>query len=121
MDKNSADNLYYTALLHDIGKIGVPDNILNKPDKLTDEEYSIMKQHPTSGGNILKVISNISDIKDGAAYHHERYDGNGYNTGLKGEEIPLAARIICVADSVDAMGSTRPYRTCRSKSTLSQS
>ncbi len=115
MDKNSADNLYYTALLHDIGKIGVPDNILNKPDKLTDEEYSIMKQHPTSGGNILKVISNISGIKDGAAYHHERYDGNGYNTGLKGEEIPLAARIICVADSVDAMGSTRPYRTCRSK------
>ncbi len=113
LDRNSIDNLYYTALLHDIGKIGVPDNILNKPARLTDEEYQIMKQHPTSGGNILEVITTINDIKDGAAYHHERYDGTGYNKGLKGEEIPLAARIIGVADAVDAMGSTRPYRTCR--------
>lgn len=113
LDKNSVDNLYYTALLHDIGKIGVPDTILNKPAKLTDEEYEIMKQHPTSGGNILEVITTINDIKNGAAYHHERYDGKGYNKGLRGEDIPLAARIIGAADAVDAMGSTRPYRTGR--------
>lgn len=112
-DKDQVDNLYYTALLHDIGKIGVPDQILNKPDRLTDEEFAIMKQHPAIGGEILKNITIISEIKDGAAYHHERYDGTGYNTGLKGGEIPLTARIIGVADAVDAMGSTRPYRTHR--------
>ena len=115
MSKNDIDNLYYTALLHDIGKIGVPDSILKKPDKLTDEEYAIMKQHPTIGGDILRNVTIINEIKDGAEYHHEKYDGTGYNKGLKGEEIPLAARIICVADSVDAMGSTRPYRTKRTK------
>ena len=108
------NNLYYTALLHDIGKIGIPDNILNKPGRLTDEEYEMMKQHSAKGGDILADITIISDIKNGAAFHHERYDGKGYNTGLKGEEIPLIARIICVADSVDAMATTRPYRTARS-------
>ncbi|MEG1913382.1 MAG: HD domain-containing protein, partial [Cloacibacillus sp.] len=105
------DNLYYTALLHDIGKIGIPDNILNKPAKLTDEEYEIMKQHPAKGGHILRNITIIDEIKDGAAYHHEKYDGTGYNEGLKREAIPLIARIICVADALDAMASTRPYRT----------
>lgn len=115
MNKNDIENLYYTALLHDIGKIGVPDSILKKPDKLTDEEYAIMKQHPTIGGDILRNVTIINEIKDGAEYHHEKYDGTGYNKGLKGEDIPLAARIICVADSVDAMGSTRPYRTKRTK------
>lgn len=108
------DNLYYTALLHDIGKIGIPDNILNKPAKLTDEEYEIMKQHPAKGGHILRNITIIDEIKDGAAYHHEKYDGTGYNEGLKREGIPLIARIICVADALDAMASTRPYRTARS-------
>ena len=108
------DNLYYTALLHDIGKIGIPDYILNKPDKLTAEEYEVMKEHPQKGGNILRNITIIDEIKDGAAYHHERYDGKGYNSGLKGEEIPLIARIIGVADSLDAMASTRTYRTARS-------
>ncbi|MDO5114816.1 MAG: two-component regulator propeller domain-containing protein [Synergistaceae bacterium] len=107
------DNLYYTALLHDIGKIGVPDSILNKPGRLTDDEYEIMKQHAERGGYILRNITIIDEIKDGAAYHHERYDGKGYNCRLKGEEIPLIARIIAVADSVDAMASTRPYRTRR--------
>lgn len=93
----------------------MPDHILRKPDKLTNEEYAVMKQHPTIGGEILKTITIINEIKDGAEYHHERYDGCGYNKGIKGEEIPLAARIICVADSVDAMGSTRPYRECRTQ------
>lgn len=115
MKQGDIDNLYYTALLHDIGKIGVPDNILNKPDKLTDREYAIMKQHPTKGGEILKTISTIEEIRDGAEFHHEKYDGTGYNKGLKGTSIPLVARIICVADSVDAMGSTRPYRSCRTQ------
>ena len=113
MSKDKIDNLYYTALLHDIGKIGVPDEILNKPGPLTDEEYSVMKEHPAIGGRILKVVTVIDDIKDGAAYHHERYDGKGYNNGLSGEDIPLTARIIGVADAVDAMGSTRPYRAKR--------
>ena len=113
MSKDKIDNLYYTALLHDIGKIGVPDEILNKPGPLTDEEYSIMKEHPATGGKILKVVTVIDDIKDGAAYHHERYDGKGYNRGLEGNDIPLTATIIAVADAVDAMGSTRPYRAKR--------
>ena len=113
MSKDKIDNLYYTALLHDIGKIGVPDEILNKPGPLTDEEYSVMKEHPAIGGRILKVVTVIDDIKDGAAYHHERYDGRGYNSGLEGNDIPLIARIIGVADAVDAMGSTRPYRAKR--------
>ena len=115
MNKNDVDNLYYTALLHDIGKIGVPDSILKKPDKLTDEEFAVMKQHPTIGGDILRNVTIIREIKDGAEFHHEKFDGSGYNKGLKGDSIPLAARIICVADSVDAMGSTRPYRTKRTK------
>ncbi len=112
-DTNKTDNLYYTALLHDIGKIGVPDAILKKEGKLTDEEYEIIKQHPAIGGDILKSITIISEIKEGAAFHHERYDGKGYNTGLKGDQIPLTARIIGVADAFDAMGSTRPYRKQR--------
>jgi energy-coupling factor transport system substrate-specific component len=104
------DNLYYTALLHDIGKIGIPDEILKKHEGLTEKEYEIIKQHPAIGGEILKTITVISEIKEGAAFHHEKYDGTGYNNGLKGEEIPLTARIICVADAFDAMASTRPYR-----------
>lgn len=104
------EHIYYVALLHDIGKIGVPDSILTKPGKLTDEERSVIQQHPAIGGNILKNFTAIKDIADGAKYHHERYDGTGYNAGLKGEEIPLIARIIAVADTYDAMSSKRCYR-----------
>ena len=104
------EHIYYVALLHDIGKIGVPDSILTKPGKLTDEERSVIQQHPAIGGNILKNFTAIKDIADGAKYHHERYDGGGYNAGLKGEEIPLIARIIAVADTYDAMSSRRCYR-----------
>ncbi|MDY9921256.1 MAG: two-component regulator propeller domain-containing protein [Synergistota bacterium] len=114
LDADKIDNLYYTALLHDIGKIGISDKILKKEGKLTDEEYELMKQHPAIGGDILESISIINDIKEGAAFHHEKYDGTGYNTGLKGEHIPVTARIICVADSFDAMATTRPYREQRS-------
>lgn len=98
------------ALLHDIGKIGVPDNVLNKPGKLTQEEYQLMKQHTVIGAEILKDIDMLPGIDIGAKYHHERYDGKGYPDGLKGEEIPFIARIIAVADAYDAMTSNRVYR-----------
>ena len=104
------ENVYYIALLHDIGKIGIPDSVLNKPGKLTDEERQIIQNHPKIGGEILKEFTAIEGIADGAKYHHERIDGNGYNAGLKGDEIPLIARIIGVADTYDAMSSDRPYR-----------
>ncbi len=104
------EQLHYAALLHDIGKIGIPDYILNKHFQLTDEEYAIIKQHPTIGGDILKEFTLVPEAAVGALYHHERYDGKGYNKGLKGEEIPLYARIIAVADAYDAMDSTRVYQ-----------
>ena len=99
-----------TGLLHDIGKIGVPDNILNKNSKLTDEEYEIIKKHTLIGGEILKGLSLIPHVDEGAKYHHERYDGSGYPYALKGEEIPLNARIIGIADAFDAMTANRIYR-----------
>lgn len=104
------DRIYYTALLHDCGKIGVPDNILGKPGKLTDEEFTIIKSHTVRGGEILKSFKSLEHVEDGARYHHERYDGRGYPEGKAGEDIPLIARIICVADSYDAMSSNRVYR-----------
>ena len=105
-----ADEIYNIALLHDIGKIGVPDSILNKPGKLTDEEFKMIKQHPSIGGKILKDVKSFPNLEVGARYHHERFDGRGYPEGLAGEDIPEIARIICVADSFDAMNSNRVYR-----------
>ena len=96
--------------MHDVGKIGIADNILNKKGKLTEEEYAIIKSHSSIGAKILSNISEIPDVATGAKYHHERYDGTGYPAGLKGEDIPLIARIIAVADSYDAMTSKRSYR-----------
>ncbi len=110
-DEKTQENIYYVALLHDIGKIGVPNAIINKPGKLTDEEYEIIKTHPVIGGDILKTISSMPEISIGARSHHERYDGRGYPDGLKGEEIPWIARIIGVADAYDAMTSNRSYRS----------
>lgn len=104
------ENLRQMALLHDIGKIGIPDAILNKPAKLTDEEYEMMKTHVIRGGDILKDFTMIDNVSVGALYHHERYDGKGYCSGLKGEEIPLEARIIGIADAFDAMTANRVYR-----------
>jgi diguanylate cyclase (GGDEF)-like protein/putative nucleotidyltransferase with HDIG domain len=115
MDEEETENIKYIALLHDIGKIGVPDYVLNKPGRLTDSEYELMKQHTVTGGEILKDIGLFKDLDVGAKYHHERYDGKGYPNGLKGEEIPLVARIICMADSYDAMTSNRVYRNHLSK------
>ena len=102
--------IYYTALLHDAGKIGIADNIIKKNGKLTPEEYSIIKQHPVIGNQILSSISEYPYLSIGAHYHHERYDGKGYPDGLKGEDIPEIARIISVADAYDAMTSNRSYR-----------
>ena len=109
-DDAQCEQLKKAALLHDIGKIGIPDRILNKPDRLTDEEYAIMKSHVVKGGEILKSFTLIEHVEDGALYHHERYDGKGYVHGLKGEEIPLNARIIGIADAFDAMTANRVYR-----------
>ena len=102
--------LEYAALLHDIGKIGIPNEIINKPSRLTDEEYDVIKTHPGIGGKILEEISEIPDIAIGARYHHERYDGRGYPDKLSEMNIPEIARIIGVADAYDAMTSNRSYR-----------
>jgi putative two-component system response regulator len=110
-DEERLARLQYVALLHDVGKIGIADSILNKKGKLTDEEYAIIKSHSTIGARILSDITEIPDVAVGAKYHHERFDGKGYPVGLKGEEIPFIARIIAVADSYDAMTSQRSYRS----------
>lgn len=104
------NDIYYIGLLHDIGKIGIPDQIINKPERLTKEEYQIVKDHPKIGAEILENISEIPSIAVGAHWHHERYDGQGYPDGLAGEEIPEVARIIGVADAYDTMTSKRSYR-----------
>lgn len=110
LSKKDVQNCYYIALMHDCGKIGIPDSILNKPGKLTPEERQIMESHTKLGANILQRFTAIPGIQDGALHHHERYDGKGYPDGLKGEEISMIARIICVADAFDAMNSDRCYR-----------
>lgn len=102
--------IHLTALMHDIGKIGVPNDIINKQGKLTDEEYRVIKAHPVIGKQILANITQAPHISDGAFYHHERFDGKGYPTGLAGKNIPDVARIIAVADAYDAMTSNRSYR-----------
>lgn len=110
MSETEQERIYYIALMHDIGKIGVPDSILNKPGKLTEEEMDIIRSHVNVGGDILKDFTALDGISDGARYHHERCDGKGYCMGLTKDEIPRVARIIGVADSYDAMASDRCYR-----------
>ena len=107
---SSVDSLYRSALLHDIGKIAVPDAILNKPSRLTDEEFDIMKQHTVWGRKILEGLEFLPQADCGASYHHERFDGKGYPAGLKGGQLPEMVWIISVADALDAMGSDRCYR-----------
>ena len=109
------DRVYYVALLHDCGKIGVPDSILGKPGKLTDEEFEVIKSHTVRGGEILSSFKSLEHVGEGALYHHERYDGRGYPEGRSGNDIPLIARMICVADSYDAMNTDRVYRKKLSK------
>ncbi len=102
--------IHISGLLHDIGKIGIPDHVLLKPGRLSPEEFEIIKRHPSIGYNILSQISVLSSVLPGVLYHHESVDGRGYPHGLKGAGIPLMARILAVSDAFDAMTSTRSYR-----------
>ncbi|MFP4104462.1 MAG: HD domain-containing phosphohydrolase [Phycisphaerae bacterium] len=104
------DTIRIAALLHDIGKIGIPDRILTKPARLTDEEFAEIRKHPSLGAEILRNVSMFCVEAQLVRYHHERWDGRGYNEGLQAEEIPFGARLICVADSIDAMLMRRTYK-----------
>ena len=104
------DRLRYAANLHDVGKIGIPENILNKPGQLTNAEFKIIQNHPEIGARILENIRNIDDVIAGVRHHHEKMDGTGYPDGLEGEAIPQMSRMIAVADAFDAMTSDRSYR-----------
>lgn len=110
MSEQEQQEIYHMGLLHDVGKIGISDAIINKPGKLTEEEYQMIKKHPEIGGEILATISELPNISIGAKYHHEKYDGTGYPSKVAGEDIPLRARIIGIADAYDAMTSRRSYR-----------
>ncbi|HUJ23837.1 MAG TPA: HD domain-containing phosphohydrolase, partial [Bryobacteraceae bacterium] len=105
------DNLRISALLHDVGKIGVDDRVLKKPGALTAEEFEIMKQHPSKGANIMRPVAQLKDVLPGIELHHEHINGKGYPYGLKGDEIPLMARIIAVSDTLDAITTNRPYQS----------
>ena len=115
--KLDIQRLIKSALLHDLGKIGIPDTALHKQSKLSDEEFAVIKAHPEIGAKILKAVKSFRDLVPAVYCHHERFDGKGYPRGIHGEHIPLHARIIAVADSFDAMTSDRPYRTAFSRDT----
>lgn len=110
LKEKDIEHIRLCGLLHDIGKIGIYDFILEKPERLTDEEFELVKRHPVKGAEILRPIKQLSEVIKGVLYHHERYDGKGYPEGIRGEDIPLCARILAVADSFDSMTSDRPYR-----------
>ncbi len=110
VEAHQVERVYIAGLVHDIGKIGVPEAVLCKPGRLTKEEFAIIQTHPAVGAGILQDIRPMQDLIPGVLYHHERWDGKGYPHGLKGQDIPLYGRIICIADSFDAMSSTRTYR-----------
>ena len=110
LSEHDMHELELSAIFHDIGKIGTPDAVLNKPSRLSEDEFQIMKQHPEKSSEILQMYPGFEKIAANARFHHERYDGKGYPLSLKGDDIPIAARIILIADTFDAMTSTRPYR-----------
>jgi HD-GYP domain-containing protein (c-di-GMP phosphodiesterase class II) len=110
LERESLADMEVAALLHDIGKIGIADAILNKPAKLTPEEYEVMKKHPEFGWAVLRQVPGMERASLMILHHHENFDGTGYPGGLKGEEIPMGSRIVAVIDAFDAMVSTRPYR-----------
>lgn len=113
--ETEARTIYYCGLLHDCGKIAIPDEILRKPERLTDEEFSVIKTHTTKGFTLLNTLSSIPEACEVARFHHERWDGRGYPYGLKGKDIPEFARIVCLADSFDTMNSNRYYRNALKK------
>jgi putative nucleotidyltransferase with HDIG domain len=110
MSEQEQLNIYYAGLMHDIGKLTIADEVLNKTSRLSSEEWNLIQQHTTNGAALLKNFTILPEVNDAVLYHHERYDGTGYMAGLAGEDIPLVARIICVADALDAMNSDRCYR-----------
>lgn len=110
LDQGSLADLEVAALLHDIGKIGIPDAVLNKPSRLADDEYALMKKHPEYGWSVLRQIPGFERVSLLILHHHEGFDGKGYPGGLAGEEIPIGSRIVSVIDAFDAMVSSRPYR-----------
>lgn len=112
--------LKQAALLHDIGKLGIPDSILNKPDRLTDSEFQTIKNHPQKGYDILKGAKELEPIANLVLCHHEKYDGSGYPNGLSGDDIPYLAKIITIADSFDVITSTRPYKSPSSIETAAE-
>ena len=115
LDENEKEALNWASILHDIGKIGIPESILNKPGRLDDDEFGVIQEHPKKGFNILgPLLEQLSSSIPSILHHHERYDGKGYPDGLKGEEIPELARIIAIADTFDAINSTRAYRAANS-------
>jgi len=114
MSEQEIYNAFWASLFHDIGKIGIPDEVLVKEGPLSYEEWMIIKLHPTVGANIVNMISSLSEISPIIRAHQEKYDGSGYPKGLSGEEIPLAARILAVADAYDAITNDRVYRPARS-------
>lgn len=110
LSPDQVERLYLSGLLHDVGKIGVPEAVLTKPGRLTDDEFEMIKAHPRLGGRILQDIRQVQDLIPGVLHHHERWDGRGYPDRLAGTDIPLFGRLLCLADSFDAMSSTRTYR-----------
>jgi HD-GYP domain-containing protein (c-di-GMP phosphodiesterase class II) len=109
MSASEIENVHLAGLIHDVGKIGIEDRILRKPSALTDDEYEIMKQHPTKGAQILEAVPKLKALAGPGLMHHENVDGSGYPEGLKGDEIPLLGRMVSVADAFDAMTTDRPY------------
>lgn len=120
LSSTECKEIFYAGLVHDVGKIAIPKDIINKPGRLNDEEFNIIKSHPASGEKILRQIEDMPYLSVGAKYHHERYDGSGYPNHVKGEEIPLLARIIAVADAYDAMTSQRSYRNTLNQTVVKQ-
>lgn len=114
LDSNALESVYVAGLMHDLGKIGMPDHVLLKPEQLTDEEWAIARRHPVEGARLLEPYEHLQGVAQIVRHHHERYDGSGYPDGLKGEAIPLGARIVSVVDAFDAMYFGRPYRSARS-------
>lgn len=118
LDEKTCERYHITGLLHDVGKIGVPEAVLCKPGRLTDDEFAFIMRHPEIGFRILDGVPGMEDLLPGVMHHHERYDGKGYPHGLAGEEIPLIARVLCLADTFDAMSSNRAYRSAMTRETV---
>jgi HD-GYP domain-containing protein (c-di-GMP phosphodiesterase class II) len=120
LDQRTCARFRIAGLVHDVGKIGVPERVLTKPGRLNEEEFARIREHPEIGYRILKDIPQLTDILPGVLYHHERWDGRGYPQGLAGADIPLIARMIALADSFDAMSSSRTYRPAMSRPAVLQ-